>query len=297
MALVNAQPSSLEDTYWVYLTDKQFSEYNLNAPQEFLSAKAIERKVRLGIKINQTDLPVSGYYVEILKSLGVEIITQSRWLNAVSISVKKPEVLQQMEQLPFVASIQPVRKYKAFKEDRVSPPGDFRLHLNTDLSNYGLAGNQFGMIEGPYLHDKGYTGEGMTIAVFDAGFTGVDTGAGFHSVWNKGQIAGMWNFADNNDSVFLSSYHGTWVLSIMAGDIPGTYVGAAPDAEYYLFRTEVADSEYIAEEHFWLAAAEQADFLGVDIINSSLSYTTFDVSENDHTYADLDGNTTLITQA
>lgn len=292
-----AQTSFSQNTYWVYLTDKQFSKYTIEIPQDFLSSKAIDRRLRNNIAINQTDLPVSSFYVSQIEALGANIITKSRWLNALSITVSNPEILDQIKELPFVKSVQVVKKYKSIKEDILMHHDDLRFEYKTDLSNYGLAGNQFGMIEGPYLHDKGFTGEGMVIAVFDAGFTGVDTGIGFSSVWSKDQILGVWNFADNNDSVFISSYHGTWVLSIMAGDIPGTYIGAAPDAEYYLFRTEVSDSEYIAEEHFWLAAAEQADFLGVDIINSSLSYTTFDVSENDHTYADLDGNTTIITKA
>lgn len=291
---VLGQRDNAEKTYWIYLSDKQNSTFDISRPNAFLSDRSIKRRERLHIPITTSDLPVSEMYVSQLQSLGAVIITKSRWLNAVSCNIPDNNMMTAIAGLPFVSSIEPVKKLRAPLE-KVNPvPADLRM---ADLSYYGLAGNQFEMLHGPYLHDKGYKGEGMVIAVLDAGFTGVDTGLAFTSVWDKEQILGVWNFADDNDSVFISSYHGTWVLSIMAGDIPGVYVGAAPEAQYYLFRTEVADSEYIAEEHFWLAAAEQADFLGADIINSSLSYTTFDVSENDHTYADLDGNTTVITKA
>jgi subtilisin family serine protease len=143
----------------------------------------------------------------------------------------------------------------------------------------------------------GYTGEGLAIAVLDGGFRGVDTGVGFQSFWDKEQILATFNFADNVEDVFLSSLHGTYVLSIMGADMPGKYIGASPEASFYLLRTEVVDSERVAEEDFWLAAAEFADFVGADIINSSLGYTTYDVESENHTYADMDGNTTVVTRA
>ncbi|HET8962518.1 MAG TPA: S8 family serine peptidase [Chitinophagales bacterium] len=291
---VFGQDEMLPQTYWVYLTDKQHSEFSIDRPNEFLSTRSIEKRKRFNIPMSYSDLPVSEFYIAQIKETGVKIITISRWLNAVTIQYSDPEILASVLSLDCVSKIQPVRKMKRPPEIPLLPMENLKT---SETNYYGLAGNQFGMIEGPFLHEHGYTGNDMVIAVLDAGFIGVDTGVGFSSVWEKEQILGYWNFPDDNDSVFISSYHGANVFSIMAADVPGVYVGAAPDAKYYLFRTEVADSEYVAEEHFWLAAAEFADVLGVDIINSSLSYTTFDNADDDHTYSDLDGNTTVITKA
>ncbi|MFI5173008.1 MAG: S8 family serine peptidase, partial [Chitinophagales bacterium] len=147
--------------------------------------------------------------------------------------------------------------------------------------------------------DLGYTGHDMVIAVLDAGFFGMDTATLFQSFWDKSQILGYHNFPDHNDQVFniFSGYHGSWVLSVIGGDIDSVFSGSAPDADFYLFRTEVADSEYVVEEDYWLQAAEKADSVGADIINSSLGYTVFDDAAENHTYADLDGNTTVVTKA
>jgi subtilisin family serine protease len=87
------------------------------------------------------------------------------------------------------------------------------------------------------------------------------------------------------------------VLSIMAGNFPGKLVGTAPEASYLLIRSEDINTEFITEEDNWIAAAEYADSAGVDIINSSLGYFTFDDSNMNHTYADMDGNTTRVTKA
>jgi len=164
-------------------------------------------------------------------------------------------------------------------------------------NDYGGAYNQNHMIDIDFLHDLGFTGQGITIAVLDGGFYGVDVGDGFKSFWDKNQIIATRNFADDNDSVFHSSTHGSNVLSIMGGDMPGEYIGSAPDAKFYLFRTEVTSSETITEEDYWVEGAEYADFVGADIINSSLGYTTFDDSLQNHTYEDLDGNTAVATIA
>lgn len=291
---VFGQSPIADQTYWVYLTDKQYSAYSLERPDTFLSERTLERRRRLHIPVSYSDLPVSAVYIKQVEAAGARVITTSRWLNALSIQVEDTSILKDIAALDCVLGIENVKTLKREPEQPVVPSVNLRT---ADEGYYGLANNQFSMLGGPYMHTEGFTGEDMVIAVLDAGFIGVDTGVGFTSVWDKGQVLGYWNFPDNNDSVFISSYHGTYVFSIMAADMPGIYVGAAPDAKYYLFRTEIADSELVAEEHFWLAAAEQADFLGADIINSSLSYTEFDNPGENHTYADLDGNTTVITRA
>lgn len=282
--------------YWIYFTDKHASPYSVHTPSDFLSQKAINRRIKFHIDITEQDLPVNTNYITQIENAGGKIIVQSRWLNAVSAEIFSEAQLSAILQMQFVKEITPVKKYHSSIEEPMSAQNLFRTTGNA-ASFYGASANQFTMINGDFLHNLGYRGEGMVIAVIDAGFAEVNTGTGYKSLWDKEQILGVYNFADNNDSVFISSYHGTYVLGIMAADIEGTYVGGAPDANYYLFRSEVSDSERIAEEDFWLAAAEQADFVGADIINSSLGYTTFDDASENHTYADMDGNTTIVTKA
>ncbi|MFN0274961.1 MAG: S8 family peptidase [Chitinophagales bacterium] len=283
--------------YWIYFTDKDASVFSIHRPAEFLSQRSIDRRLKHNIGLSEQDIPVNENYVQQIEYAGGEIIVKSRWLNAVSAEIFSENQLSIISQLPFVKEITPVRKYIANIEEPI-PVNSNMLRTSGDaVSFYGASANQFTMINGDFLHNLGYRGKDMVIAVIDAGFIGVDNGAGYQSLWQKEQVLDVHNFPDNNKSVYISSYHGTWVLGIMAADIPGTYVGSAPDAQYYLFRSEVSDSERVAEEDFWLAAAEQADFVGADIINSSLGYTEFDDSTENHTYADMDGNTTIVTKA
>src|SRR5690606_9534491 len=106
-----------------------------------------------------------------------------------------------------------------------------------------------------------------------------------------------WDFVMNEPSVYEDNTHGMSVLSCIAGYVPGKLVGTAPQAKFFLLRTEDAGSETITEEYNWEAAAVWADSAGADIITSSLGYTTFDNPFDSHNYQQLDGNTTVITRA
>jgi len=192
--------------------------------------------------------------------------------------------------------------------------GDF-LHQNNRLSepvlakknqnkfqesytdfNYGSAANQITMMHGDFLHQNNYTGTGMQIAVIDAGFINVNTMGAFSSIRNNGQILGTYNFVDRISDVYTRNYHGTMVLSTIAGFVQDQYVGTAPDASFYLFLTEDVSQEHPYEESLWVEAAERADSLGVDVLNTSLGYTVFDRAVYNHTYNEMDGNTTFITR-
>jgi hypothetical protein len=151
------------------------------------------------------------------------------------------------------------------------------------------------MINGDKLHEMGYTGEGMIIAVLDAGYNGADTIPAFDSLWDNGQIIGTHDFVSGGEITYNKHFHGTLVLSTMGGNYPGQIVGTAPDAEYLLLRTEDAASEYLIEEYNWISGAEYADSAGADVLNTSLGYSVFWDASMDHTYEDMDGNTTPIT--
>ena len=162
---------------------------------------------------------------------------------------------------------------------------------------YGSSGLQIEMLRGDYLHDRGYSGSGVLIAVFDGGFHNTQNIPAFDHMRNEGNLQGTYSFVLQDSNVYTRGSHGTHVLSVMAAFSEGSFVGTAPDADYWLFMTEDQIVEVNAEEYNWLAAAEVSDSLGVDIINSSLGYSTFDPGQNDYSPADLDGQIGVVTQA
>ena len=291
--------------YIFEFTDKKGSPYSLSKPSEFLSQESIDRKSKYDIKIDSTDLPVSTVYLDSIKNIGnVQIINTSKWLNQVLISTSDEAAIIKITQFPFVKKRVPlsskaskIRTYKIHENIQGISSEENIYEANDNLINYGNTSAQVKIHEGEFLHDKGYLGKGMKIAIFDGGFLRYQTNVAFDSLRRNEQIKMTWDFVAGDNSVNEDNYHGAYCLSILAGNIPGTYVGTAPQASYYLFRTEDVGSEYPIEEQFWLVAAEMADSIGIDMISSSLGYSTFDDSSLDHTYENLNGETTLITKA
>ena len=169
------------------------------------------------------------------------------------------------------------------------------LKSNTDFI-YGDTENQVKMLKADFLHKEGFTGDEMQIAIIDAGFPNVNTLAAFQKIRDNNQILGGYNFAERNSNYYTRHSHGTHVLSTIAGNLENEFLGTAPNAKFYLFISEITETETVLEETLWVEAAERADSLGVDIINTSLGYTDFDNSDHDYTYSDMDGKTTFISR-
>lgn len=299
------------DKYWVRFTDKNNSPYSINNPEEFLSQKAIDRRLAQGISIVESDLPVNASYITGVVNAGATFLNVSKWFNSVTVFTEDPDVIIAINALPYVLSVgksnqnffEPANKIKKpfFENEWVSDilENELLKGITSGLSyDYGQAYNQIDMLNGIALHDLGFDGTGMTIAILDAGFTNANTIAAFDSLWMNNRILGYKDFAAPlNPDIFGSHSHGTSVLSTMGANLPGEMVGTAPKANYWLLRSEDGATEYLIEELNWASAAEFADSVGVDIINSSLGYTTFDDPGQDHSYPDMDGNTTPITIA
>jgi subtilisin family serine protease len=292
----------------IELTDKKSTSYSLNNPSAYLSAKAIARRTRYNISVDSTDLPVSRAYIDsIAKTPNVTILNTSRWLNQVLIQTTDAGALAKIQSFPFVKKSSPVASRPAFPlepEDKlneviteISSGANYRQSINENYYNYGNAFGQIHIHEGEFLHDNGFRGEGMTVAILDAGFSSYLTSPAFDSVRLNNKVLGTWDFVKNEASVNEDHPHGMYCFSIMASNRPGVLVGTAPKANYYLFRTEEAATEYPVEEQNWAVAAEVADSLGVDLITSSLGYSTFDDPALNHTYADMNGKNTMITRA
>ena len=292
----------------IELKDKKGTAFTLANPSAYLSAKAIERRTRQKITVDSTDLPVTAAYLDSIRSVpNVTILNVSKWLNQVAIRTSDPSALARIAAFPFVKSNAPIgstnrasgrssdKKQLGTKNKNVMS-GKVEAPLANSL-NYGNSLNQVRMHEGEYLHNLGFTGEGMTIAVLDAGFFAYKTNPVFDSLRLQNRMLGEWDFVANEQSVNEDNAHGMYCLSIFAANRPGVMVGTAPHAKYYLYRTEDAATEYPIEEQNWAVAAERADSLGVDMISSSLGYTDFDDHSFDHSHADRNGNTTIITRA
>ena len=298
--------------YVVFLKDKNNNPYTLTNPQEFLSQRAIERRNKFNIPFDEKDLPVTPSYISQIVATGAVALYPLKWINAVVIFAADAGIVNAVAALPFVDHLNPgnkapqssVKGNSGINQIGAIPPytiGAPVIPSNTKSTgslDYGTAWNQVSMIGLHNLHDMGYTGQDMMIAVLDAGFWDVEQGAAFAYLWQHNLIAGTRDFATPGGNVFQNHTHGESVLSIMGANLPGQIIGTAPDATYWLIRTEDAwGGESLLEEYNWAAGAELADSVGADIISSSLVYTTFDDPAYNHTYSDLNGNTTPITIA
>lgn len=276
--------------YWVTFTDKKDTPYSIYRPEEYLSAKALSRRLRYQIRISENDLPVNPHYLDSLKVRGAKIHHTSKWMNAATILINKKSE-KQIEALPFVDKVEYVGiPYTKPGRGRTRPYKDTLASEVLD-KYYGYAETQIKSFNGDSLHLQGFTGKGVTVAVLDGGFINVDSIPFFDSLRINGQFGQHRDFVDGDDMVFESSSHGTQVLSTMAANIPGLMIGSGPGASYICIKTEDTRGEYRLEECHWVAGLEYADSIGADIANSSLGYTTFNDRKMNYDYQDLDGET------
>ncbi|MBT9392332.1 S8 family serine peptidase [Hymenobacter sp. NST-14] len=293
-----ARPTATVRKHLIYFKDKAGTPFSVSQPEAFLSARALARRQRQQIAVLPRDLPVSPAYVQQVKAVpGTQLWYTSRWFNAAVVACDSA-TLQQVQALPFVRSAQTLnRGLPGTRKPKTDEPDATAGRTAGTRSQYGKAYAQAQMLGAVQMHDAGFRGEGMQIAVFDAGFPGVNTASPFSSITQENRLASTFNVVEKNDQVFLRDSHGTHCLSTIGANEPGTYIGTAPKATFRLFVTEDIFSEHPVEEANWLIAAEYADSAGVDIISSSLGYSTFDFPSINYTYADMNGRTALVTRA
>lgn len=292
---------------WVYFKDKPDVSVYTNNPTKMLSARALERRAKQNIALDERDVPVdTNYILEVANSEGIALEATSKWLNAVHVFGSETAIFKLLN-LTFVASIQFASKnvettsLKVTSQNKVSKINKVQ---NQFEYAYGAAENQIKMIGADMFHNLGYQGQGMQIAILDLGFSGVKTANAFghllDSNLGNGEILGGYDFVHSSNNFYRATEtgvtHGTQVLSTIAAIKENEFVGTAPKASFYLFVTEDDTSETPLEESLWVQAAERADSLGVDIINSSLGYNEFDEDKYNYSYEDMDGETTFITK-
>ena len=297
----------------VEFTDKKGTQFSLGNPSAYLSAKSIARRTKQKISIDSTDLPLSKTYLDSIAAVpNVVIRNQSKWLNQILIITSDASALAKINSFPFVKSVKAIAPLARPTEDIIAKKKDQTYELGNELLSrmnngtktegvndiqYGGTFNQIHIHEGEYLHNLGFTGDGITIAVLDAGFQAYKTNPALDSMRLQGRVLGEWDYVMNEASVNEDYVHGAYCLSIIAANRPGSIVGSAPHASFWLLRTEDVYSEYPVEEQYWIAAAEFADSAGTDMISTSLGYNIFDDPSYNHTYPERNGNTTMITRA
>ncbi|HMK04347.1 MAG TPA: S8 family serine peptidase [Ferruginibacter sp.] len=290
--------------YVVRLKDKGTNPFSISNPSQYLTARSIARRTRYGIAIDSTDLPVTPRYIDSIRMAGaVTILNHSKWLNQVAIQTTDAAALAKINAFSFVIGTSPLATRMQQGEvpvnKKLDAPGNAPVKIESptgitaDHYSYGASFGQVHLHNGEFLHNRGFRGQGMQMAVLDAGFFHYLTLPTFDSIRNNGQVLGTWDFVTGNASVDEDNAHGMNCLSTIAANMPGVFMGTAPKTSFYLYRTEDVNSEYPIEEQNWVAGMERADSLGIDISSTSLGYYSFDNPAFNYTYANMDGNTTI----
>lgn len=283
--------------YRVYLSDKRQSTYSLAHPSRFLSRRSLDRRKRQHLPLDSTDLPVSPHYVKLMKSEGVSVIGQSRWHNTLLVKMGDSAIAARLAQMPCVKAcklvwLSPDSVTRTVERPKVHDR--FDEHDHQPQQPYGRSYEQIHAMQGERLHDITMRGEGMMIAVIDGGFRNVDRIPAFQ----RADIRGHRDFVcPLSPTVYAETDHGTKVLSTMAINEPFYYVGTAPKSAYWLLRSEDLQTEQEVEEDYWTMAAEFADSVGCDLVNSSLGYNEYDHVAMNHQLWHLDGHTAFISQS
>ena len=291
--------------YLVRFKDKGTSPFSFTNPLQYLNQRAIDRRTRYNIAIDSFDLPVTPRYVDSIRDAGVvTILNTSKWLNEVAIRTTDPVALAKISTFPFVLSTTPIASFGSgqtpvnkIMDSESGPVGpdapSFIGGTQADFFNYGKSHGQVHLHQGEFLHNHGFKGETMRLAVLDGGFFHYQTLPTFDSIRINNQILDTWDFVQNNNSVNEDDTHGMWCLSTISANIPGIFVGTSPKANVCLFRTEDVGSEYKIEEHNLSAGFERSDSMGVDVCSVSLGYNRFDDASQNYTYANMNGDFTI----
>jgi serine protease AprX len=289
---------------WVYFKDKGGVAAALANPESILSARALARKSKFNIPVDERDVPVNENYIAQVKGeAGITVKAKSKWFNCVHVlgsinDIASLSNLDIVERTSYAdRSLSAKTRISAKNKIKRDNHSDKYLAQKTDFV-YGESQAQITQLKVEALHQLNFMGEGLWIAVMDGGFPNVDQLAAFSRIRNNNDLLGGYDFVDRTTDIYHPNgdSHGTRVLSDMGGYIENEFVGTAPNASYMLFRTEDVATETPVEESYWVEAAERADSLGIDLINTSLGYSTFDNSNYNYTPAEMDGNTAFISK-
>ncbi|MDG1063646.1 MAG: S8 family serine peptidase [Flavobacteriaceae bacterium] len=279
---------------WVFFADKENVQASLDNPLLILTQESLDRKALHEVVIDERDVPVNEAYIAAVKSsTGITVWAKSKWMNCVYVQGTLADI-EALTDLSYVVGVE-------YADKDLNFPNPLPVVDKFELENqsqrieydYGAAANQIEMISGDFLHQEDFTGEGMIVAVMDSGFPNFENNPGYAHVMANNRLLGTYDFFSRTTDVTGTGSHGSSTTSDIGGYVENQFVGTAPNASFYLFRTEYGPSENPREEAWWVEALERADSLGVDVVNTSLGYQAYDNAHYDHSYEDLDGQTTF----
>ena len=293
ISLLGQNPSPT--CYRVYLSDKNNTPYSISNPSAYLSQRAIDKRTRFNIPITEQDLPINPEYKHQILALHPQIqsLAVSKWMNTFTVYCPDSTIVPQILDLPFVDSILAVANYDLqtpTETQSLEPQHPMVYSFKSEAKNesdYGEGFVQIAMHNGHLLHEEGFRGEGMLIVVIDTDFGIIDQLSYYQELVSSNRFLGKYSLVPN---CFGEVGHGGGVTSVMAANSVGSMIGTAPAASYAFIQSENPDSEELIEEDFWANAAEIADSIGADVVNSSLGYYSFpDFPQANFTYTELDG--------
>lgn len=267
----------------VKFNTKSGSPFSISSPQSFLSEKSIDRRTKHNVVVYEEDLPILQAHLDSLYDFKIE--SKSKWFNLAVISTTDSLLAAELTKHLFVDTV----FYIGVKSGTNKKESD-----NWD---YGLADFQTDLVNGKFLHRKGFTGKDILIGVIDVGFSNVDVLTDFEDMISEGRLVGTYDFVEDEIDVFDDPSHGASVLSTISAFQDSVMVGSAPHANVLLLASEDASQENLIEEFHYIEALEYADSCGADIVNTSLGYSDFDTKELSHTKGELTGDSTWISKA
>jgi hypothetical protein len=269
-----ARAASSSGAHWVYFRDKGIGPAErpaaLAARLARLSprARARRRRVRGDVGVDLRDLAVSPRYLEAVRGTGVRIRVVSRWLNAVSVEGSASQ-LAALARRPWVREVRPVGRSLRRAPARLPAPC---LPMSDP---YGAARQQLEQIKVPALHSCGLTGKGVVVGIIDTGFSlqhralaNVQVVAQRDFIFNDNVVA------DEAADVPGQDHHGTMILSLLAGNDPGTFMGAAPDVKVLLAKMDYLPDDKPAEDDWFVAALQWLEQNGADLVTTSCGWCT-----------------------
>ncbi|MEX0600542.1 MAG: S8/S53 family peptidase [Rhodothermales bacterium] len=271
------------EKHWIFLDGKP------DAHASGASDRALRRRrVRGQSDTAGLNLEVAPSYTERLRQMGIEPIVQSRWLNAVSARLTRDQV-DRVEKIGFVRSVRPV----ALLPPVHPPPSDAGPAFKVGDLDYGPSRLQLDLIRAIAPLERGIDGTGVRLGFLDTPFGGFDHPA-FERLTTEGRLVDVRDFVGSPQPAFT---HGLSVASVAVGYDPGRLIGPAHGAEVLGAITEYGPTETNREEDYFVAGLEWLESMGVDVVNVSLGYTTFDPGERNYSREDLDGETAVTTLA
>ena len=285
-----------ENKYIIYFKDKPFDSQLKNK----FTPKAIAFRTKMNIPFDFRDDAVNANYIQNLQQLGCKILNQSNWLNAAMVSMNV-DILSQIKSLQFISDIIPIHKTNTNGITAITI-GDTCEAIQIPLTfedNYTYSFAQEALVNGQYLHEQGFNGEGMDIAICDNGFYNANNNPAFTNIFSTNRILGTYDYVHNDSLVYdeQAGSHGAYCFSFIAGTLSNQYIGTATKSNFYLFHTENNSGERLQEEFNLATALERCSQLGVKVVSISLGYTTFDVPSENHDTSDMMKNDTPAAKA